>query len=111
MTVAVCTEHQGKGFMSNLEPVSTNGGFEVKNFTEQSPGAPQYDSPILQNAMEFWAWYEAQLDTLGETHMRADLLGLYAEYQDAVSRTPIDLGRVESLTAQAALRLLGKRKF
>jgi hypothetical protein len=64
---------------------------------------------ILTNAAAFWKGYESVEDTLRETHAGASLSGLYAEYQDVMSRTPIDLGRVESLTVQAAWLMVGKR--
>ncbi|MEI7992882.1 MAG: hypothetical protein WCH93_10700 [Actinomycetota bacterium] len=83
----------------------------MKNCAEQSPGVSKQASALLQNAREFWKWYEEVKGTSRETHLGADLSGLYAEYQDVVGRTPIDIGRVESLTAEAALLLLGRRAY
>lgn len=64
----------------------------------------------LQRARDFWIGLSELLDNVGETH-RGLLEGLKVEYEDILSREPIDLNKVDSLTAEAAILLLGNRKF
>lgn len=83
----------------------------MDSHTEQSSGVTGQLIPTLQSAAAFWAGYEVIRESLGETHRGVVLAGLCAEYHDILSREPIDIGRVERLTAEAALRMLGKRNY
>lgn len=83
----------------------------IRGNEEQSSAKPKPLCAILQNARAFWCWYEVVRSEAEETHVPAGLNGLYGEYQDALNRTPIDLNKIESLTAEAALLLLGKRVY
>ena len=76
---------------------------------EQSPGSTECNSSILKHAWAFWDWYEGIRKTPAGTHVGVVLEGLYAEYRDFLSREPIDLNRVGSLTAEALLLLTGKK--
>lgn len=83
----------------------------MKPHIEQSSGEANHDPVILQHAAAFWWWCESILGQPGETHAGAVLDGLCAEYHDVLGREPIDINRVGSLTAEAALWLTGKRTF
>ncbi len=78
---------------------------------EQSSAKPKPLCAILQNAREFWGWYEGVVREAEETHVPAGLKGLYAEYLDALNPQSFDLNRIESLTAQAAILMQGKRVY
>ncbi len=75
-----------------------------------SSGPALRDDTRVQNARAFWAGVLECLGDAEEAH-RGLLEGLHAEFQDAAGRRPIDLNRVDSITAQAAILLSGKRFF
>jgi hypothetical protein len=79
----------------------------VSFHTEQPPASGQPNTRF-QNAAAFWAWYE-EVKAAGETLTGGVLDGLLAEYLDILSREPLDIGRVESLTAEALLTVCGKK--
>ena len=75
-----------------------------------SLGRTCYDDPRLQKVLIFWKGVSEYLSEAGETH-RGLLEGLKAELDDVLSREPVDLNRIDSLTAEAAIILCGRKLF
>jgi hypothetical protein len=79
------------------------------HFNDLSPGRPPDYEERLQQVIDFWNAFSC-LEDAGETTW-----GVLEEIQSAVSeclaRDPVDLERVESLTANAALLISGKFLF
>lgn len=75
-----------------------------------SPGLSPHQQEHFQKIKDFWGALTKYEDETGETH-KGVLEGLRAEVEDILSREPVDLNRLTSLTAEAVLRLTGKRNF
>ncbi len=77
-------------------------------FVGLPPGGPDYRDR-LQNVIDFWNAISC-LDGAGET-TPGELEERQAQVSDCLSRRPIDLDRIERLTAEAAMLLTGQCFF
>ena len=71
---------------------------------------PSHVRVRLQAVVDIWDGFE-QCAADAEGTQGSVLEGLRAEVQDTLSRNPIDLNRVQSLTAEAVLWTTGRRSF
>jgi hypothetical protein len=89
--------------LSRTEEASMND-----KFAGPSPGSPDYQCRI-QDVIDFWNALSC-LEGAGET-TPGELEDRQAQVSDYLSRQPIDLAKIERLTAEAAMLLMGRRFF